>query len=42
MPAIENSYASTLMAGIFGTILVLGVSYTVGMAIAKKGGKTNE
>lgn len=42
LPAIENGYASTLLAGVFGTLLVLGLSYTVGMAIAKKEAKPHE
>ncbi|MGQ9624678.1 MAG: PDGLE domain-containing protein [Candidatus Bathycorpusculaceae bacterium] len=42
LPAVENSYASTLLAGVFGTLLVLGISYTVGMAITKKDAKSHE
>ncbi|MEM3673639.1 MAG: PDGLE domain-containing protein [Candidatus Bathyarchaeia archaeon] len=42
LPAISNSYASTLLAGVFGTFLVLGLSYIVGMAVAKKEAKPHE
>jgi len=42
LPVISNSYASTLLAGVFGTLLVLGVSYTVGMTITKKDVKSHE
>ncbi|MGB9714106.1 MAG: PDGLE domain-containing protein [Candidatus Bathyarchaeales archaeon] len=39
LPTISNSYISTFLAGVFGTLLVLGVSYAVGMAITKKEGE---
>jgi cobalt/nickel transport protein len=42
LPEIENSYASTLLAGVFGTLLVLGLSYTLGMTIAKKEAKPHD
>jgi hypothetical protein len=35
LPTIENPYISTLLAGAFGTLLVLGVAYMVGVAVAK-------
>ncbi len=35
IPAIDNSYISTLVAGVFGVILVLGVTLMLGIAIAK-------
>jgi len=34
-PTIENPYISTLLAGAFGILLVLGVAYIVGVVIAK-------
>jgi cobalt/nickel transport protein len=42
LPVISNSYASTLLAGVFGTLLVLSLSYTMGMAITRKEDKTDE
>lgn len=33
VPTIENSYISTLAAGILGTFLVLGAALVLGMAI---------
>ncbi|PMB75300.1 MAG: hypothetical protein C0193_01060 [Candidatus Bathyarchaeota archaeon] len=39
LPTISNSYISTFLAGVFGTLLVLGISYSVGMAITKKEGE---
>ncbi len=33
--AIENSYASTALAGIIGTIMVLLAAFIVGVALAK-------
>jgi len=35
LPAIDNSYISTLLAGVFGTILVFGIAYILGKAITK-------
>jgi len=35
LPTIENPYLSTLLAGTFGVLLVLGIAFIVGMAIAK-------
>jgi hypothetical protein len=35
LPTINNSYISTLLAGVFGTILVFGIAYLLGKAITK-------
>jgi len=35
LPTIENPYLSTLLAGTFGILLVLGVAFIVGIAITK-------
>jgi cobalt/nickel transport protein len=34
-PTISNPYVSTLLAGIFGVLLVLGVAFALGMAVTK-------
>lgn len=36
LPTIDNPYISTLLAGTFGLFLVLGVTFLLGKAIAKK------
>ncbi len=36
LPTIDNPYISTLLAGIFGFFLVLGVTFLLGKAIVKK------
>ena len=35
LPTIDNPYASTLLAGIFGIFLVLGFAFMLGTAISK-------
>lgn len=35
LPAIDNPYISTVLAGTFGTLLVLGVAYIIGIALSK-------
>jgi len=35
LPTINNPYLSTLLAGTFGILLVLGVAFIVGIAITK-------
>ncbi|MEM2439786.1 MAG: PDGLE domain-containing protein [Candidatus Bathyarchaeia archaeon] len=35
LPAVENLYVSTLLAGLFGTFLVLVLSFALGKAISK-------
>lgn len=35
LPAIDNPYASTLLAGAFGVFLVLCVAFILGIAITK-------
>lgn len=35
LPAIDNPYISTLLAGTFGVFLVLGIAFILGMAITK-------
>jgi len=35
LPTIDNPYLSTLLAGILGVFLVLGVAFILGMAITK-------
>jgi len=35
LPTIDNPYLSTILAGTFGVLLVLGVAFVVGMAITK-------
>jgi len=35
LPTIDNPYISTILAGTFGVLLVLGVAFVVGMAITK-------
>lgn len=35
LPTIDDPYFSTLLAGVFGVFLVLGVAFLLGMAIAK-------
>jgi cobalt/nickel transport protein len=42
LPAISNSYASTFLAGVFGTFLVLAMSYIMGIAITKKEAKPHD
>ncbi|MCS7115517.1 MAG: PDGLE domain-containing protein [Nitrososphaerota archaeon] len=37
LPAVENPYLSTLLAGFFGAFLVLGVSFALGKVIARSG-----
>jgi len=36
IPSINNSYISTLLAGIFGVFLVLGAAFLLGKTITKK------
>ncbi|MEM3459559.1 MAG: PDGLE domain-containing protein [Candidatus Bathyarchaeia archaeon] len=36
IPAIDNPYLSTLLAGIAGVFLVLGVTFLLGKTITKK------
>jgi ABC-type sulfate transport system permease component len=38
--ALGNSYASTLLAGVFGTVLVLLASLVLGRAVTKKTAQT--
>jgi hypothetical protein len=40
--AIENPYVSTLLAGIFGTLMVLVVGFMLGKSISPKTPKTTE
>jgi cobalt/nickel transport protein len=35
LPTIDNPYVSTILAGTFGVLLVLGVAFMLGMAITK-------
>ena len=35
LPTIENPYASTLLAGTLGVLLVLSVAFIVGIAVTK-------
>jgi len=35
LPAVENPYVSTLLAGLFGTFLVLVLSFALGKAMSK-------
>ncbi|MBS7607794.1 MAG: PDGLE domain-containing protein [Candidatus Bathyarchaeia archaeon] len=35
LPTIENPYLSTLLAGLFGTFLVLALSFALGKALSK-------
>ncbi|MEM0357161.1 MAG: PDGLE domain-containing protein [Candidatus Bathyarchaeia archaeon] len=35
LPTIENPYLSTLLAGLFGTFLVLALSFAIGKALSK-------
>jgi cobalt/nickel transport protein len=35
VPTIENSYLSTLVAGVLGVFLILGVALVLGMTIRK-------
>jgi len=37
LPAVEHPYMSTLLAGLFGTFLVLVLSFALGKAISKSG-----
>jgi len=37
MPLIENPYLSTLLAGLFGTALVLSLAFALGRALSKTG-----
>lgn len=37
LPAVENPYMSTLLAGFLGAFLVFGVSFALGKAIGKSG-----
>lgn len=36
LPTIDNPYLSTLLGGVFGVFIVLGVTFLLGKAIAKK------
>lgn len=35
LPHVENTYVSTLVAGVFGVFLVFGVTYLLGTVMAK-------
>lgn len=35
LPTVENPYLSTVLAGFFGVLLVLGASFAVGKVVAK-------
>lgn len=35
LPTIDNPYTSTLLAGIFGIFLVLGIAFLLGIAVTK-------
>lgn len=35
LPHVENSYVSTLAAGIFGVFVVFGAAYLMGMTLTK-------
>jgi hypothetical protein len=35
LPTVDNPYLSTLLAGIFGVLIVLGVALLLGIAITK-------
>ncbi len=37
LPAVEHPYMSALLAGLFGTFLVLVLSFALGKAISKSG-----